>query len=659
MPKPTEPLDDLPILEPRGGRVSPERVPTPTFKSAVLRSRQLFGRGGRGSRSGGGRGGHPNRGSYAAAVRRPGATSRRVVVKARYVKMDSQRGIKAAKLHLKYIEREGVSREGGPGDLYSAKDREVDAKAFLERSEGDPHQFRFIVSPEEGAELDLREYARDLMTQVEQDLGRDLDWVGVNHYNTDNPHLHIVIRGRDRQGDELRMDRDYIANGFRDRARELATRELGQRLDYEIDRGLRREVTQERWTSLDYQIEKVSHEKLIDQKLVELGEPGSQVSTKMDRFIVGRLNHLQTLGLANSLGARRYVLDTNYQATLRTLGERGDIIKTMHRGLSRDVGHYHIHDASQDKAPLVGRLTRKGLHDELNDRYYAVVETPNGHASYVVLPKHTDFDALREGSTVAVTSVADPWLKLSDGVIQDHAAGHDGVYRVDEHIAALTASRQFMQRNIDPVDYARAHERRAQRLARFGLLTKSDTGFAVPDNLEAQLTKLDREQPNPRTVRLTVKDSRTLENQVAARGPAWIDEVADGAAGVTGFGGEVRDARRRRIAFLEQSLGLDASDAGLTDRLARVERNELAATRAASSGKREHPLAPGVTSRGRLVAKLDAPSGAQYGVLETEKEFSLVPWRDRFQKSLNRNMTFGMDRSGRPFVRALTPGLSR
>lgn len=657
-----DPLDDLPLIDPGKGRVRQERIPTQNFKSAVARSANLIGRvsGRSGGRSA--RGGHPNRGSQAAAVRRPGLASRRVVVKARYVTQDDADGIIAAKLHVKYIERDGVNREGGPGELYTEKGRGVDAESFLDRSENDPHQFRFMVSPEDASEIDLREFTQELMGQVEQDLGRDLDWVAADHHNTDNPHIHIVIRGRDRQGKEVRLDRDYISHGFRNRAREIATRELGPRLDYEIDRGLQKEVTQERWTSLDYQIEKVSHEKLFDgsaRQAVELGEPGSVVSVKFDRFIVGRLNYLQSLGLAQPLGPRRYALDDDYRATLRSLGERGDIIKTMHRALHGEASQYRIHDADLDATKISGRLTKKGLHDELNDRYYAVVESPDGHAHYVKLPKHTDFDGLRVGSIVSVESLSDPWLKAADGVIADHAARHCGIYRADEHANALAADKKFAERNIDPVDYARAHERRAKRLLRFALLQPSNNGFIVPADLEGKLQSLDEEKPNPRTTRLSIKDARSLKKQIESRGPAWIDGLNVDRMGTTGFGAELREARRARNMYLQETLELDPTAKDLKQRLARVERLDVAAARAAETGKQEKPLAPGVASRGRLVAKLEGVSGAQYGVIETEKEFSLVPWRDRLQKRMGRQLSFGMDRSGTPFVRSFTQRLSR
>src|SRR3546814_12804038 len=70
--------------------------------------------------------------------------------------------------------------------------------AFLQRCDGDRHQFRFIVSPEDGSEYpDLKPYIRRLMTQMEADLGTRLDWVAVDHFNTPHPPPHILLRGVD------------------------------------------------------------------------------------------------------------------------------------------------------------------------------------------------------------------------------------------------------------------------------------------------------------------------------------------------------------------------------------------------------------------------------------------------------------------------------
>lgn len=107
------------------------------------------------------------------------------------------KGTGAAAAHLKYLKRDGTTREGECGSLYSAELDAADGKAFLERANEDRHQFCFIVAPEDGAEYeDLKPLIRRLMTQAEKDLGTKLDWIAVDHFNTGHPHSHILVRRR-------------------------------------------------------------------------------------------------------------------------------------------------------------------------------------------------------------------------------------------------------------------------------------------------------------------------------------------------------------------------------------------------------------------------------------------------------------------------------
>lgn len=138
---------------------------------------------------------------------------RRVVIKVRFTRFRND-DLGAARAHLRYIQRDGVTREGEQGELYGAETDRADSKAFIEESSGDRHQFRFIVAPEDGAQLeDLKPFIRDLMHQAETDFGTKLDWVAVDHFNTGHPHTHIVVRGKDDHGQDLVIARDYLSHG--------------------------------------------------------------------------------------------------------------------------------------------------------------------------------------------------------------------------------------------------------------------------------------------------------------------------------------------------------------------------------------------------------------------------------------------------------------
>ena len=180
-----------------------------------------------------------------------GSRARRVMIKARLVKLGAK-GVAASRAHLRYLQRDSATPDGAPGGLYSA-DRDVaDGAAFVERGSGDRHQFRFIVSPEDGDQYpDLKPFVRRLMEQMEEDLGTRLEWVAADHRDTGHPHSHIMLRGKDDQAENLIIAREYIAHGFRERASAIVSLDLGPRTDLEIEERLRHDDGQERLTAID------------------------------------------------------------------------------------------------------------------------------------------------------------------------------------------------------------------------------------------------------------------------------------------------------------------------------------------------------------------------------------------------------------------------
>ena len=163
---------------------------------------------------------------------------------------------------------------------------DADTRAFAERCEDDRHHFRFIVSPEDAAEMaDLRAFTRELMADAERDLGTKLDWVAVDHWNTDNPHVHVLVRGRADDGAGSRHQPRLHQPGFRDRAAERVTLELGPRTEQEIRRGLEKEVEAERWTSLDRSLRDISDE---GGGVADLRPGGAGEDPELTPLMIGR-----------------------------------------------------------------------------------------------------------------------------------------------------------------------------------------------------------------------------------------------------------------------------------------------------------------------------------------------------------------------------------
>jgi type IV secretory pathway VirD2 relaxase len=356
-----------------------------------------FGRGkGGASRSRFGRG---RRAALSLALR---STSRRVVMKARVVRHQGAR-FRSAPLsrHITYLKREGVTRDGAEARMFDAASDKVDEHAFAERCTDDRHHFRFIISPEDAAELgDLRTFTRELMTDVARDLGTRLDWIAIDHWNTDNPHIHVLIRGRAEDGQDLVISRDYISRGFRDRAAERVTLELGPRTEREIRSALEREVEAERWTSLDRALRVAADE---GAGVADLRPSASGEDPELRRLMVGRATRLERLGLAEQIAPGCWTLKAGIEDKLRDLSLRGDIIKTMHRAMSGvhrepDVAGFALHgDVPVDA--VLGRLVERGLHDELRGSAYAIVEGIDGRTHHI---RFTDIEMTGDAAPGAI-----------------------------------------------------------------------------------------------------------------------------------------------------------------------------------------------------------------------------------------------------------------
>ncbi|MEQ8393689.1 MAG: relaxase/mobilization nuclease RlxS [Gammaproteobacteria bacterium] len=648
---------------PRLGRIrSREGRSGKRYLPQVLRAVELAG--GRSSASSGRfRGNRIGRGAgvgrvLAARDRYAAFRGRRVVVKSRIVKLQG-RGLKAARLHLRYIQRDGVTREGLPGELYDAEHDRADGRAFLERAEGDRHQFRFIVSAEDAAEYDeLKGFTRQLMRQVEEDLGTRLDWVAVDHHNTGHPHTHIVLRGRDDRGRDLVIARDYMTTGLRERAAEIVSLDLGPRTDREIEHRLRLEVEHERFTGLDRRL------------LREVGEDGLVRSgtTAGDAFRqtlrAGRLQKLRRLGLAEEVEPGHWRLAEDLEPVLRRMGERGDIIKTLHRELARGGGErsaadYAVYDPVDPGAGrLVGRVVARGLSDEINDRHYLIVDGVDGRAHYIEIGRADATDPLPDGAVVAVEPKrAEP--RTVDRTITEIAAVHGGRYSMEIHLRHdPTATAAF----------AETHVRRLEAMRRLGAGAERqpDGSWTIaPDHLE-RAAAYERGRARTSPVVVETLSALPLDRQLAADGATWLDRelIADAPTGFrdAGFGREVRRALdRRRQWLVEQEFARHEQArivyrANLLGLLRRRELTRVAGQLSDELGLRYTEPKPGERIEGTYRRRLDLASG-RYALIEKSREFTLVPWRPVLERSLGKpvsgiargdtiSWSFGRKRSG-------------
>jgi type IV secretory pathway VirD2 relaxase len=299
----------------------------------------------------------------------------RVIVKAlicRHTGKGAERSGALAK-HVAYLGREGAGSDGSSPGFFDRVSDAVHPADMVAGWKADRHHFRFIISPEHGDRIvDLKTYVRDVMARVAADLGEStLEWRATCHYDTDQPHAHVLVRGRRGDGRDLVIPRDYIAYGFRARAQEAAQERLGDLSRQDAERRVWRATQADQFTALDRRL--IAAQDSAGR--VEDGVGGTDAWAALSR---GRLRHLEALGLATREG-RRYRLHPDMETKLRTLQIRRDIIRTMNQ--RRLEAGAQVRQAQPGQ--LRGRVVQSGFHDELGARPYVIVRNDSGVDAYV------------------------------------------------------------------------------------------------------------------------------------------------------------------------------------------------------------------------------------------------------------------------------------
>jgi len=561
--------------------------------------------------------------------------SRRVVVKVSIVRM-AGKGAGAQRLHLKYIERDSAAPDGEKGKLYERSSGEVDSKAFEERGADDRHQFRVIVSPEDGREMEsLSAVTKDLMRDMERDLGTKLDWVAADHYDTGQPHTHIVIRGKRDDGKDLVMPKDYISRGIRERAEELVTIELGRIPEADVKRKIAMGVEAERYTYLDRGLAKKCENGLVD---ISRPKRGQAWRAQLERR---RLRTLSQMDLASPRGSGVWNLAPDFEKTLIRMGERGDIIKGLHRitaskSLGRIIDASSIYNpASENARALTGSLITSGVRDDINDKAYIVLDTADGKCRYLEIGSASKLEGLSEGMIITVHPV-NLGPKPSDQTIAQLASVNDGRYSPAKHIAQPNVSH----------DYVTAHVRRLEAMRRAGHVERTGDGsWSVPDDYLKRASAYEKAQSACRGAEFSFKSTQTLAQMTKAIGATWLDEQlrdCDDSLAPRGFGKQLQQARQLRRQFLmEQGYNVTQGKRLNQSVLDDLETRDLASASKAygKSSYRDYVPAQGSARvRGKYVGVINRPSG-KYAVLEKNLEFTLVPWRENMDKQLGRELS--------------------
>lgn len=576
------------------------------------------------------------------------ATNQRVVVKARFVRMKGDKGVKNLRVHLAYLERSGTGLERDKPTFFDSEN-EI-GRSELSKRVGewgdDPHHFRFIVSPEKASELNLQEYARNLMRGVEKALETKLNWFAVTHHNTDNPHIHITVRGVDADGQALFMDREFIKSGFRGLAEQEATRVLGQRLGKDRAAAFEKSLKESRFIGLDREL---LEEAERSGGIVRL-EGVPREAPERERFRrhrkLTRLYHLGSLGLAEQIKVGLWRVDLDLEPTLRLLAKRREITQEIGKSLiEQDRGlPLRIYEAGDEILEAVrGEVVQRGIADEMVDTPYLLVRGEDRALHYFPLGRYSE----QRGFQPDIGSVVSIQTQISKGKIDEklveHAVKSGGVFDLD------IVEKKF-KRFLDPEVVEQIlgrYEGRLQSLERLGVVESIGDGkWKVPLDLSKKVEEIQRTiRVKPNRFRVHSLSNLSLSEQVTAWGGTWLDQQIE--ARLSGKydlpTDRYEDYINSRIGVLSQR-GVSISP-GYFEML--VEEEKRVAIAKEFPGRRYLVNNGSGPSDGRLINYLSLASG-EYGVVATAQGVTVIPvqgHQDRWKPG--EEVSFRKDKDGR------------
>src|SRR5258707_7259343 len=284
------------------------------------------------------------------------------------------------KAHGRYVARESATQGGRAAEAgFNATQQNLNIATTLDnwQKAGDERLFKIIVSPEFGDRLNLQQHTRELMKRIERDLGTQLEWVAAVHHNTEHPHVHIAVRGIDDKGMPLRLPREYIREGMRERAEEIATEALGYRSPAHAQEARRRDTVQNRYTSLDRILQR-SNDGSSSHFAVTANADDvtlTESARQLQKHLAARLMHLQTMGLAQLVAPCEWSVQADFEKVLRTLQQSADTQKMLaaHGALVSDK-RLPLHVTTLRQLQTVTGRVLLHTEDEQTGKRYMLIE---------------------------------------------------------------------------------------------------------------------------------------------------------------------------------------------------------------------------------------------------------------------------------------------
>ena len=524
---------------------------------------------------------------------------RRAIIQARFVKLGGG-GMGTQRAHLGYLQREGAGRGQERAEFYDAEREGVAGQDWLENTKDDRHHFRFIVSAEDEQKLDdLKPFIRDLMGQMEIDLETRLDWIAVDHFNTEHPHTHIVMSAG-----------------------------ISERRVTGIDRVLAREAG--------------------ETGEVDLG----QVRRHREHY-QARLRFLESHGLAEPVSGTLWQVQPGLAERLAALERRDVVAARIEQALSvAGLERVAALPDERDQSPraVTGKLLVIARNDELSDRSHAIIDGLDGRVHHYELgSSHTS--GLEPGDFVQAKPRASGASEM-DRVIEDVANAYGGTYSAHyhrEHNPSVSEKDLGLIRN------------RLAALSRQSLVQMGDhERFDGCTDLVRRVGEVAARTAKRSPTLLLRMDTISLQAQVSAHGLTWLDRHLAGETspqvGYSGLGGEARElAQQRRAVLVARGIAQAGRGGALEpqaiEKLQIQSMHDYGRAYAGESGIAYVPYQPGKEVTGKVMPVNDG-HGSVFARIEYARQFTLVPWSRDLEGMRARQVTLswsfsrGLNRPG-------------
>lgn len=578
-------------------------------------------------------------GRGAGVFRMPSARMQRVVVKVSYAKNTATRSWAA---HGKYLQRENAKEHGKKGAGFNESRSDIDIQSTLQewQQADDKHFFKVILAPDQGNKLDLVLHSRALMQQVQRDLGTTLQWMAIDHNNTDHTHVHLLIRGVDGAGKALMLDPVYISEGFRSRSQELVTRSLGLRTQQDISLTRKRQIDKPRVTEIDRSLRFKAKDNVIS---FENRVPQRALSRERRLQEIARLKYLESLGLVTQVAPKMWRLHDNLETTLRAMQLSGDIIK------SRAQHHRPVESLQEalsptivtEKEPIIGRVVGVGLEDELHDRRYLLVEGLDGKVHYIratngivkardtrqfsngdVISLQEKFFVSKEGKKVSYIKVTN--YQSIDGLL----VSPEPIF--DEYIIGLVKTQKGLLNSLDTQpeflkNSITAMNLRVNELVEEHVLVKKDNKFTVAEDYQERLVNSQHVRFGQYTSWKADATSISLAGEVVASNEEklLIRDVRGGYYQVL-----TKDLGDIKPLLVGQSVHLQASENKDYSHENSLKTHVICKVLNKSSHQPD-PLSPSLTKLDQLLVTIGLPSDSEKTWLAERMRSQVRVWESR------------------------------